>query len=49
MAGLTMTKIRAFAAAVLTIVLVVVFAAIVAKLFNVRLPILGAITDRLGF
>jgi len=49
MARLTTTKIRAFAMGVFALAMVVVLAAVVAKMFNVRLPILGAITDRIGF
>jgi hypothetical protein len=48
MAGVTMTKIRAFAAGVFALVLVLALAAVVTKMFGIRLPILGSITDQLG-
>lgn len=49
MAGLAMTKIRAFIAGVVAVVLLVVFAAFTARVLGWHVPILTAITDRFGF
>jgi len=48
MAVMRWTKIRTFFGVVFAIVVLVGFVAIAAALFNVRLPILGEITDAVG-
>lgn len=48
MAILRMSKIRGFIAGAVVLVLLIVFAAIVAAALKVRVPLLSSITDAIG-